>query len=47
MGNLGAHEARKDIEKLLDEPHELEIYENGNIRMISVGQIASEALKKL
>ncbi|OQY42273.1 MAG: hypothetical protein B6240_14130 [Desulfobacteraceae bacterium 4572_87] len=47
MGNLGAREAAKDIEKLLDEPHELEVYETGNIRIMSVGQIASEALKKL
>ena len=47
MGNLGAHEARKDLEKLLDEPHEIEIYETGNIKKMSVGEIASEALNKL
>lgn len=47
MGNLGAHEARKDIEKCLGESHELEIYETGNIRKISVGDIAKEALNKL
>jgi len=47
MGNLGAHEARKDIEKLLDEPHELEIYETGNIRIMPVSEIAKEALNKL
>ena len=47
MGNLGAHEAGKDIEKLLDEPHEIEIYETGNVRKMSVGRIAKEALNKL
>ena len=47
MGNIGAHEAGKDMEKLLDDPHEIEIYETGNIRKISVGQIALEALNKL
>ena len=47
MGNLGAHEARKDIEKCLGESHELEIYESGNIRKMSVDEIAKEALHKL
>ena len=46
-GNLGAHEAGKDIEKLLDEPHEIEIYETGNIRIMPVSEIAKEALNKL
>ncbi len=47
LGNLGAHEARKDIEKQRHETHEIEIYENGGIRKISVSEIAEEALKKL
>jgi len=47
MGNLGAHEAKKDIEKCLGESHEIEIYETGHIRKISVGEIAKEALNKL
>jgi len=47
MGNIGAYEARKDMEKLLDDPHEIEIYENGHIRNMSVGEIAKEALNKL
>jgi len=47
MGNLGAHEARKDLEKHLGEPHEIEIYETGHIRKMSVGEIAEEALNKL
>ncbi|MBT3260582.1 MAG: PBS lyase, partial [Deltaproteobacteria bacterium] len=47
MGNLGAHEAKKDIEKCLGESHEIEIYETGNIRKMSLGEIAKEALHKL
>jgi len=47
MGNLGAREAKGDLEKLLQESHEIEIYENGNIEKKSVGQVASEALKKI
>jgi len=47
MGNLGAHEAKKDLEKLLQESHEIEIYEKGIIEQKTVGQVASEALKKL
>jgi hypothetical protein len=47
MGNLGAYEAKRDLEKLLDEPQELHIYENGNLEKMSVGRAASEALKKI
>jgi hypothetical protein len=47
MGNLGAYEAKQDLEKLLQESHEIEIYENGNIEKKAVGQVASEALSKL
>jgi len=47
MGNLGAYEAKKDLEKLLQESHEIEIYEKGIIEKKSVGQISSEALKKI
>jgi HEAT repeat protein len=47
MGNLGAHEARKDMEKCLGESHEIEIYETGSIRRMSVGEITKEALNKL
>ena len=47
MGNLGAHEAEKDLEKLLEESHEIEIYENGIIEKKSVGQVASRALKRI
>ncbi|HKI48919.1 MAG TPA: hypothetical protein VKA69_06310, partial [Desulfobacteria bacterium] len=47
MGNLGAHEARKDIEKCLGESHEIEIYETGHVRKMSVSDIAQVALNKL
>ena len=43
--NLGAYEAKQDIAKLLDEPHEIELYENGQMEKISVAEIASNALK--
>ena len=44
MGNLGAYEAKKDLQKLLQESHEIEIYEKGIIDKKSVGQVASNAL---
>jgi hypothetical protein len=47
MGNLRAYEAKGDLEKLLNDSHELHIYENGNLEKTSVGQAASEALKKI
>ncbi len=47
MGNLGAYEAKKDLGKLQQESHEIEIYENGNIEKKTVGQVASEAMSKL
>ncbi len=47
IGNLGAHEAKKDLEKLLQESHEIEVYEEGNLDKKTLGQIASEALSKL
>lgn len=47
LGNLGAHEARKDMEKSLGDSHEIAIYEQGHIRKMSVGDIAKEALAKL
>jgi hypothetical protein len=47
MGNLGAYEAKSDLERLLSEPQELHIYENGNLEKMSVGRAASEALKKI
>ncbi|MCD6306625.1 MAG: HEAT repeat domain-containing protein [Deltaproteobacteria bacterium] len=47
MGNLGAYEAKTDLERLQNEVHPLQIYMNGNLKQTSVGQVASEALKKI
>jgi hypothetical protein len=47
MGNLGAHEVKEDLEKLRDEPPEIDLYENGKLKKKTVGQVASEALEKL
>jgi hypothetical protein len=47
MGNLGASEARKDLEKLQEDSYEIPIYENGQLVKTTVGQVASEALKKI
>jgi hypothetical protein len=46
LGNMGAHEARDDIEKLQDESHELNFYEEGKFQRKTVGQVAYEALAK-
>ena len=47
MGNLGAYEAKGDLEKLVQKSHEIEIFEDGDLKIKTVGQVASEALSKL
>ncbi len=47
MGNLSAAEAQDDLEKLRGDPHEIHIYENGEMEKKTVGQVASEALLKI
>ncbi|SPD73685.1 conserved hypothetical protein [uncultured Desulfobacterium sp.] len=47
MGNLGAYEARQDLQTLVDESLEIEIYKEGVIQRKTVGQVASEALTRL
>jgi hypothetical protein len=47
MGNLSAAEAQDDLEKLRGDTHEIHIYENGEMEKKTVGQVASEALKKI
>jgi hypothetical protein len=47
MGSLGAFEAKGDLEGLQGETDGLRIYENGNLHETTVGQVASEALKKI
>ena len=47
MGNLGASEAREDLEKLRRDTHEIHIYENGELEKKTVGKVVSEALGKI
>ena len=46
MSDLGAHETKRDLEKLVRESHEIEIFEGGELKIKTVGQVASEALKR-
>jgi hypothetical protein len=47
LGNLGAHEARDDLEKLMDAPEGIEVYHKGNLENQTIAQLASEALAKI
>ena len=47
MGNLLAHEASGDLQKLRDESHEIRIYEEGRLEKRAVGQVAADALKRV
>ena len=47
IGNLNASEAQDDLENLRGDPNEIHIYENGEMRKKTVGQVASEALIKI
>jgi len=47
MGSLHATEMKKDLEKLLDDDHEVRIYKDGNMELKTVGAIASEAIEAL
>jgi len=47
LGNLGATEIKKDLEGLLTETAQVEIYEHGALEKKTVGQIAAEALARL
>jgi HEAT repeat protein len=47
LGNLGASEAQEDLKNLLEDSHEIDIYEDGNLEKKTVAQIALEALNKL
>jgi hypothetical protein len=47
MGNLGASEARKDLEILRGDTQEIHIYENGEMEKKTVGKVVSEALGKI
>ena len=47
MGNLGAYEIKTRVERLVHETHEIEIFEDGVLKARTVGEIATEALKRL
>ena len=47
LGNLGAHEAQKDLTQIASDSEEMEIYTDGHIKKWTVGQLATEALDKL
>ena len=47
LGNLGTQEAKDDLLKLLDDPSELEIYNDGEMETWTVGQLASQAVKNM
>jgi hypothetical protein len=47
MGNLHAHEAEKDLQKLLNEYHEIKCYTHGQIETMTVGRIAAQALRHI
>lgn len=47
LGNLGAAEARSDLERIRNDDQEMSIYKDGKIEKKTVGQLASEALAKI
>ena len=46
LGNLGAHEANKDLTKLVKDSASMELYREGRLENRTIGQLASEALEK-
>jgi len=47
MGNLGAYEAKSDLERLLNDSDGFQIYLNGNIEQTTIGRAAQRALEKI
>ncbi|MFP4037981.1 MAG: DVU0298 family protein [Desulfobacteraceae bacterium] len=47
MGSLGAQEMKDDVERLIPDGHEVDIYEQGEMKRHTVGQLAREALRRL
>jgi len=47
LGNLGANETREELETLQGDTNEIELYRDGNLTKMTVGQLASEALDKI
>ena len=47
LGNLGAHEARDDLEKLLKDKSPVSLYDRGALTQTTVGRLAAEALTRI
>jgi HEAT repeat protein len=47
LGNLGAHEANQDLTRLVNDSASMGLYVEGRLEDRTVGQLASEALRKL
>jgi len=47
LGDLSVMEAREELEKLREDPHEITFYENGNLERKSVGLVTEQALTRL
>jgi hypothetical protein len=47
LGNLGAVEARDDLSKMIRDPAEVEVYRDGALHKLTVGQVAKEAIHRL
>ncbi|MFH1351380.1 MAG: DVU0298 family protein [Pseudomonadota bacterium] len=47
LGNLGAGEARDDLERIKNDSTTLDVYRKGELEKRTIGELASEALKKL
>lgn len=47
LGHLKAHEARDEIRGLLDDSSMIDVYREGVIQSLTIGQLASEALEKI
>jgi hypothetical protein len=47
LGNLDAREAGEDISRLADDSSAIELYRNGKMESLTVGQVASEVLRTL
>ncbi|MBW1816683.1 MAG: PBS lyase [Deltaproteobacteria bacterium] len=47
LGDIGAHEARDDVQRLVDDPDTIEYYTDGDVDERTVGRLALNALDKM
>jgi hypothetical protein len=47
LGDIGAHEAREDVKRLVKDPAAIEFYTGGDVADLTVGRLAELALKKM